>query len=231
MSVECEPPAIGCSCGIYATYDIREAFEYGAFIGLVRPVGRTIPATDGWRAAEAVVEMLAAPRGIASELPPEVQEKLCSYDVLLEEAKVPLQKERMAAHSVVRHQKVRPELDLSMYARIRGREALLEVKWESVSVARRYRCGQVWLEEWYDNNSGLPHREGGPAVIAYNPGGEPQREEWHRMGCLSREDGPALIYRSGGMELRAWYRGGHLLLEEWKPIRRRECGGGKREAS
>jgi hypothetical protein len=79
------PPEPRCTCGIYATYDIDEAQSYGLLLGIVRPIGRTIPARNGWRAAGAICEMLAVryPQ-ILDYLPDPIRQHLVPWAVFVE---------------------------------------------------------------------------------------------------------------------------------------------------
>lgn len=47
------------------------------------------------------------------------------------------------------------------------------------------------VKEWYKNEWGYLHREGGPAVI------EPDANHWYKEDKRHREDGPAAIYDDG----------------------------------
>jgi hypothetical protein len=79
------PPEPRCTCGIYACYDIDEAQSYGLLLGLVRPIGRTIAATNGWRAAGAICEMLSVryPQ-ILDYLPEAIRQHLVPWSVFAE---------------------------------------------------------------------------------------------------------------------------------------------------
>jgi hypothetical protein len=83
-----------CFCGIYGAYDLQAALDYGMLVGLVRPVGRTIPASGGWRAAGAICEMLSTPYPeVLDHLPECLRAKLVPWQVLENNLAVPLEPE------------------------------------------------------------------------------------------------------------------------------------------
>jgi hypothetical protein len=213
-----------CSCGIHATYDLIEALRFGGFIGLVRPVGRTIPAEDGWRAEAAVVELLAAPPEMISDLPEELRRRVCTYDLLEREASVPLRVEpigEQASPAAVPSEDRQdpPNREMALSAVVERHGSFLRVTWADRRVVRRYRDGEPRAEWWYTLRKAtwvLGRREG-PAVIEYGPDGSPSKEVWYWDGRPHRDDGPAFVARAGGGTTRAWYRHGWCLRDEWKP--------------
>jgi hypothetical protein len=86
-------PVPDCQCGIYASYDVEEALLYGALLGVVRPIGRTIPAAEGWRAEGAVCELLTVPDKFKEEisyLPDQLRQRLVPWEIAAKEVEVPL---------------------------------------------------------------------------------------------------------------------------------------------
>lgn len=61
---------------------------------------------------------------------------------------------------------------------------------------------------WY--RDGLPHRDGGPAVIMEHA------QYWAQMGELHRVDGPASIWSDGRVE---WYLNGQRVSEDEHRLR------------
>lgn len=66
-------------------------------------------------------------------------------------------------------------------------------------------------EKCFVNDSGLLHREDGPAVI-----GHEGYEYWYKNGVLHREDGPAVVHAPSGAEW--WYHRGSLHREDGPAI-------------
>jgi len=219
-----------CSCGIHATYDLTEALRFGGFVGLVRPVGRTIPAEEGWRAEQAVVELLGAPSEMIPDLPEDLRRRVCTYDLLQKEASVPLRVEAISSQTgglavPSEDQEDPPRREITLSAMVERHGSFLRVTWANSRVARRYRDGEPRAEWWYTLSEKavwvLGRREG-PAVIEYAPDGSPSKEVWYWGGRPHREDGPAFVARVGGGTTRAWYRDGRCLWDDWKPECRKE---------
>jgi len=201
------PPGESCSCGVYASYDDNEAIKYSGIIGLVRPVGKTIPAEEGWRAEEAVVELLGVPGYIIPDLPPAIRDRVCTYDLLYREQSVPLQSgagsrsvpNRSQAETEVRDD-FRPAAGVELadcYGRL-----YLHAWIGPRSYSRVYCGGSLQCEEWQYN--GRPHREHGPARISYWPDGRVVSWAWFRHGEAYREDGPPMVLDPHGEAIGVW---------------------------
>jgi len=218
-----------CACGIYGAYDLNDALEFGGFVGVVRPVGKTLPAKYGWRAEAAVVELLSAPPEIIPDLPPQLRERLCPHELLQAEVQVPVRATRRAAPREAppsqNERRPEPRLLPVLQVRVEEEETMLSVRWGSTFVVRRYRYGNPCADWWYSREANriVMHRDDGPAVIEYEPNGRPCREEWYRKGRVHREDGPAVVVRyHGHWEYRAWYRDGRPLWTEGGYVNRKE---------
>jgi hypothetical protein len=203
-----EPPSKSCGCGVYASYDDIEAIKYSRIIGLVRPVGRTIPAEDGWRAEAAVVELLAVPDYIRPELPPAIRDRVCTYDLLRREQSVPLPtaaesrsfRGQSQAAETEELDDFRPPVgaELACYRGVFYVSAWVGAR----SYTRTYCRGSLYCEEWEYN--GQPHREGGPARISYWPDGRAVSCTWFRHGEMYREDGPPMVLDPDGEAIGMW---------------------------
>jgi hypothetical protein len=182
-----DSPDILCGCGVNATYHFAQAQTQSAFVGLVRPLGKTIPEEMRlepwtWRAEAAVVELLGAPPEMIPDLPPQLRERVCTYDVLQRAATRPLRLTDVPP-VVPAQPDLEVEPDMILQARVVSKyNSELDVTWGSVRVLRCYdrRHGRPYAEYWHTPSFWgvwAVGRRDGPAVIIYDEAGRPRREK------------------------------------------------------
>jgi hypothetical protein len=78
-----------------------------------------------------------------------------------------------------------------------------------------YKDSDGYLHKAWMNDSGLPHREGAPSYIVYNPDGSVDREYFLFNGFLHRELGPAEICYEpdGSIDVEGFYINDRLHRE------------------
>ena len=232
LRVECyrerpcpDVPEVLCYCGIHATYHFGWKLHESAFIGLVRPVGKTIPEEYGWRAEAAVVELLGAPSEMIPDLPEDLRRRVCTYDVLQRAAERPLRVSD-SRPLVPAQPDLEVEPEIILRARVLDKYGSeLEATWGRTRVVRSYdrQHGRPHSEYWYSPSfwkDWALGRQDGPAIVIYDDEGRVRREEWYDTHWYERrqrhrEDGPAVVeYDPDGTIYRAWYRRGRLLWAE-----------------
>lgn len=96
-----------------------------------------------------------------------------------------------------------------------------------------HRTGHL-AEELWEDAAGLAHRDDGPALIRYYPGGNLQMAQWLVHGQNHRDDGPSYIsyyedgqtsareyskrnvrHREDGPAFTAWSESGVVIIETW----------------
>lgn len=87
----------------------------------------------------------------------------------------------------------------------------ISVNTENVTVVQYEDVKEVT----YRNAEGVIHRDGAPAVTAYDEKGEVSSEHYLQNGEPHREDGPAVIYYIGGeIGMQEYYQNGELHRED-----------------
>lgn len=64
---------------------------------------------------------------------------------------------------------------------------------------------ELWLDA-----QGKPHRDGGPATLL-TVNGVVELEIWQQHGIVHRENGPALVQKSGSHVCEYWYKNGERI--------------------